>query len=526
MVFSANGVSRSNGQDQILLVDDNPANLKILFETLDGRGYRLLVADSGEKALSIARKSLPDLVLLDVMMPGMDGFDVCRSLKNDYDTAKTSIIFLSALDDTNSKVTGFDAGGVDYISKPFQVKEVIARVETHLKIHRLEQELELRNRELQTDKSNILSSMSEGIYGLNRIGEIVFANQAACKMNQCHESELLGKCFVQLHFAQNNIPEGGNNFDLDRITERLQRVLANQGSLKIGHATFSRPNKTIFPVAFHASSSMEQNSATHAVVVFHDISEELAQENELVNARESIESQRSQLAHVSRLSMMGEMAAGIAHEVNQPLTAVVNYVRLANRLFKKDPIDKELLGSTLTKIERQCLRASQVIQHIRDFVKKPMEGKTLVRAGKLTSSILDLANIEAKELGIEVVCECDNEMPDLNIEEVQIQQVALNLIRNAMEAMKSAEITGRVKFSVKQPNAKQLRFEVIDEGPGVTEAIQKNLFSPFTSTKESGMGIGLTLCQSIVHSHGGEIGYTPNQEKGSTFYFTLPSEST
>ncbi|WP_020410497.1 ATP-binding response regulator [Hahella ganghwensis] len=518
-----NVIKKVSRQDQILLVDDNPANLKILYETLDGRGYKLLVADSGEKAVSIVKKSHPDLILLDVMMPGMDGFEVCRVLKQDPETARSSIIFLSALDDTDSKVIGFDAGGVDYISKPFQIKEVIARVETHLKIHRLEQQLEWKNLELQTDKTSILEAMSEGIYGLNRKGQIIFANPAACRMNSCEESELLGQSFTNLHFNHSHIPEGDNEYDLDRITERLQRVLTNGESLKIGHAMFSRLDGTVFPVAFSAASTSSGSFSTHAVVVFHDISEELEQEQELERARQSLDAQRAQLAHVSRLSMMGEMAAGIAHEVNQPLTAIVNYVRLAARISKAEDLDRESMTSTLEKIESQCLRASQVIQHIRDFVKKPLQGKEIVTGEQLAHDIIELAEIEAKEHGIELVTKVAENLPNLNVEEIQVQQVALNLLRNGMEAMEQAGVEGTIDFSVQVlEGSNKVRFDVSDAGPGVKEEFRESLFSPFFTTKKSGMGIGLTLCQSIIHSHGGEIGYQPNELGGSTFYFLLP----
>ncbi len=522
---AVNVVKKVSRQDQILLVDDNPANLKILYETLDGRGYKLLVADSGEKALSIVKKSHPDLILLDVMMPGMDGFEVCRKLKQDPETNRSSIIFLSALDDTDSKVVGFDAGGVDYISKPFQIKEVIARVETHLKIHRLEQQLERKNLELQTDKTSILEAMSEGIYGLDRKGQIILANPAACRMNSCDERDLLGQSFINLHFNQSHIPEGDNEYDLDRLTEKLQRVLSNGESLKIGQTLFSRPDGTVFPVAFSAATTKSGSFSTHAVVVFHDISEELEQEQELNKARQSLDAQRAQLAHVSRLSMMGEMAAGIAHEVNQPLTAIVNYVRLAARLSKAEVVDKDTMASTLEKIESQCLRASQVIQHIRDFVKKPLQGKEIVTGAQLARDIIELAEIEAKEHGIMLVAQVEGGLPNLNVEEIQVQQVALNLLRNGMEAMEQEGVEGSIRFVVKAQSPDKIRFEVADAGPGVKEELRGSLFSPFFTTKKSGMGIGLTLCQSIIHSHNGEIGYTPNDLGGSTFYFLLPTNS-
>jgi len=130
-------------QETLLLVDDNPNNLQVLYQTLEGKGYKLLLAKNGIDAISIAKKVHPELILLDIMMPGMDGYEVCKSIKSEASLADISIIFLSALDDVKDKVKGFAAGAVDYIAKPFQADEVIARVETHVKIKQLEQSLEI-----------------------------------------------------------------------------------------------------------------------------------------------------------------------------------------------------------------------------------------------------------------------------------------------------------------------------------------------------------------------------------------------
>ncbi len=132
-------------QPVLLLVDDTPTNLQVLMRTLSGRGYRLLVAKNGETALEIAKKAHPDLILLDIMMPGIDGYETCRRLKADPETQGSAVIFMSALDDTKDKVKGFEVGAVDYVAKPFKAEEAIARVETHLTIQRLRHELEGRN---------------------------------------------------------------------------------------------------------------------------------------------------------------------------------------------------------------------------------------------------------------------------------------------------------------------------------------------------------------------------------------------
>jgi sigma-B regulation protein RsbU (phosphoserine phosphatase) len=139
----------STDTESILLVDDNPTNLQVLFQTLDGVGCKLLVAKNGEMALSIANKARPDLILLDIMMPDIDGYEVCRQLKSVPATSDIPVIFLSALGDTEDKVKGLQLGAVDYITKPFQPDEVIARVNTHLTIHRLKREVESRKDQLE-----------------------------------------------------------------------------------------------------------------------------------------------------------------------------------------------------------------------------------------------------------------------------------------------------------------------------------------------------------------------------------------
>ena len=145
-------MSDHNSEDEsLLLVDDNPTNLQVLYQTLETTGCKLLVAKNGETALSIAQKASPDLILLDIMMPGIDGFEVCRRLKAAPDTAGIPVIFLSALTDTKDKVQGLQLGAVDYVSKPFQPDEVIARVNTHLTIHRLKREVEQKKDALEDE---------------------------------------------------------------------------------------------------------------------------------------------------------------------------------------------------------------------------------------------------------------------------------------------------------------------------------------------------------------------------------------
>ncbi len=158
--------------EQILLVDDNTTNLQILHETLAGLGHKFLIAKDGESALTIAHKAKPSLILLDIMMPGIDGFEVCRRLKADPETEAIPVIFFTALDDTKDKVKGFDLGAVDYVSKPFQAEEVIARVNTHLTINRLRKRLAEKNRELKTTNDLLEERVQERTLELAELNHI------------------------------------------------------------------------------------------------------------------------------------------------------------------------------------------------------------------------------------------------------------------------------------------------------------------------------------------------------------------
>ena len=247
--------------ERVLLVDDNPTNLQVLFSTLNGRGLRLLAAKNGEDGLVIARRMQPALILLDIMMPGIDGFEVCRRLKADRATRDSAVIFLSALNDTSSKVKGLGLGAVDYIAKPFQAEEVVARVETHLKLRRLEQELALRNQELQAANQRILEAMGEGLYGLDLQGRITFANPTATRIGGWAEAELLGRSLHELH--QHCHQDGSPYSEQD---SPIRRTLAD-GEIQRREEVFWRRDGSCFPVEYTSTPIFEGKSLAGAVVV-------------------------------------------------------------------------------------------------------------------------------------------------------------------------------------------------------------------------------------------------------------------
>lgn len=505
----------------VLLVDDNPQNLKVLYETLKDQGYRLLIANGGEKALDLAHRHTPEVVLLDIMMPELDGYQVCQLLKDDPVTADCAVVFLSALDDVDAKVRGFSLGGADYISKPFQAQEVIARVKTHARVIRLERELQARNRQLESDQARILNSISEGIYGLDNEGRIVYANPAAAMIMRTSAEELIGRNFFEFHFGTRD----RNLANLPAQATCCEGLPENQRNVELFRADGTR-----FPAEYCSTPKWDGDQFHGAVVVFRDITIELKNEQALEEARNLVQEQRDQLAHVSRMTTMGEMAAGVAHEVNQPLTAITNYSRVAQRLISKDEPDIGLLSETLGKIEAQSHRASEVIRRIRRFMKKPAAGKEVLSLAALLEDTRRFAEVDIRnnDGGIEVTVADD--VQDVCADPVQVQQVALNLIRNALEATRSAGSSEPVRVSVTMADSRFARVDVVDSGIGLSEEDEAKLFLPFFTTKAEGMGIGLPTCRSLIRAQGGAIGYqrpdagndSGGGVRGACFYFTLP----
>lgn len=277
-------------QETLLLVDDNPTNLQVLYQTLEGYGYKLLLAKSGEDALNIAEKVHPSLILLDIMMPGMDGYEVCQKLKANPDTADVVIIFLSALDDVKDKVKGFSVGAVDYVAKPFQADEVIARVETHIKIRRLEKTLEKKNKQLEEDNTIILESMGEGLLGVDRQGMITFVNPAGENITGWLEEEMRGKNFHDLLMHTDR--DGHRNpVEEDKVFNTLQDHMVRHCDNDI---FWVRDGRSI-PVEYTVTAIEGETDVSSACVVFKDISERKEREKALNQALKTVEELKEKL---------------------------------------------------------------------------------------------------------------------------------------------------------------------------------------------------------------------------------------
>jgi len=250
-----------------------------------------------------------------------------------------------------------------------------------------------------------------------------------------------------------------------------------------------------------------------------DITEQRSAESE---AREH----REHLAHVDRLNLLGEMATGIAHEINQPLTAISLFVQAGGRMANDR--NYERLPEIFDKLIQHAHRASAVIERMQNMAKRRESARTLISCKDLVRDVVRLAEAEARirDMGIEVDTELG--LPDISVDSVQVQQVALNLLKNGMESMQSVDCANGnvIGLHTRQLDDGTIEFAVVDSGTGVAETEADKIFAPFSTTKKSGMGMGLSISRAIVTAHGGRLDYRNNEEGGATFFFTLPPADT
>jgi two-component system sensor kinase FixL len=233
-----------------------------------------------------------------------------------------------------------------------------------------------------------------------------------------------------------------------------------------------------------------------------------------------LQDMQSELVHVSRLTALGEMASALAHELNQPLSAIANYVKGSERLLAADPPDKEKIRGALAQAAEQALRAGQIIRRLRDFVAKGEAERRIESLPKLLEEAGALAMIGAKERGVHLRFDISREVELVLADKVQIQQVVLNLMRNAIDAMEDSPRRELV-VAARPAEDDLVDISVSDTGPGISPTIAETLFQPFMTTKATGMGVGLSISRTIVEAHGGRIWAEPRKGGGTVFHFTL-----
>ena len=231
------------------------------------------------------------------------------------------------------------------------------------------------------------------------------------------------------------------------------------------------------------------------------------------------------LLNVSRMATIGEMAAGVAHELNQPLTAIANYAHACGRLLSRPQADPAELREGLRQITVQTARAAEILRRLRALARSRRAEHAPASINELVTELQELLETDAVVHGVQLTLELAPELPEVLADPGQIQQVILNLIRNSLDALtgqaaRGGEITIRTELSA----AGEVQLSVTDNGPGVSADAMKRIFDPFFSTKENGTGLGLAITHTIVRAHGGSVGYRPNVPTGACFYILLPTQ--
>ncbi|CAN5486205.1 hypothetical protein BH11PSE11_BH11PSE11_29810 [soil metagenome] len=387
---------------RIMVVDDTPENLTLIRNMLNDRGYEIFALPSGPLALRAAERMLPDLVLLDITMPEMDGYEVCAHFKRDPRLKDIPIIFLSALNDTVDKVKAFRSGGVDFITKPFQFEEVHARVVTHLKIRSLQRRLEYQNAHLQ---------------------ELVDAKV-----------------------------------------------------------------------------------------------------KELSDAHQESRKRLAEIAHMNRSITSSVYSAAIAHDLRQPLAAILSNAEAAELFLEQDPPAIDQVKEILVDIRRDDQRASQIIQRMRNMLNKTNTEIEEVCLNDVVRDVVEFLSGEAKMRGVTVTVELAPAMVQVLADRIQLQQVLINLVLNSMDAMSSTPLDRRmISISTLMAEPSLAGVIVTDSGTGFDENIQ-HVFESFFTTKPEGMGMGLSITASLIHAHGGQIWAENAKDGGAIVHFRLPSK--
>jgi two-component system, LuxR family, sensor kinase FixL len=307
----------------------------------------------------------------------------------------------------------------------------------------------------------------------------------------------------------------------DEMTEILDRV---QRGERVDHYETMRRHKdgSLLHVSLTESPVYDADGQlTGASKVLRDITAAKSAEAALQESQSRLQELHSELLHVSRLSAMGQMAASLAHELNQPLTAISNYMEAVNALLDRGGnVSPDRLRTVVGRAGEQAVRAGQIIQRLREFVSRGDTEKRIEFLPPLLREERELALLGTRQRNMPIRLE-DN-IPDVSVivDKIQIQQVLLNLLRNAAEAIAGQE-DGKIVLAAAGHADGMVEISVADNGPGLPEEIRAKLFQPFVSTKETGMGIGLSICHTIIAAHNGRLWAEPDSGDGTVFRMTL-----
>lgn len=355
---------------------------------------------------------------------------------------------------------------------------------------------------------SILTTVPDALIVIDMRGRIVSFSPAAQRMFQYAEGDVLGENISMLMPSPDR--ERHDGYIDHYLTTGERRIIG------IGRLTSARRRDgSIFPIELSVGE-VETEGRRLFTGFIRDLTERQQAERRVADLQ-------AELAHAGRVTAMGTLAAALAHELNQPLTAIANYMEAGRDLLDVDgPVDRDMLREAMSESAGQALRAGEIIRSLREFIKR---GETMRQPEPLRGLLAEgaaLAFIGIDSRGIDMDVSVDPAIDRVFVNRVQLQQVVINLVKNAVEAMQGSPVRIlRVTAAPTTDMPGKVEVIVADSGPGLDPDMSRTLFTPFSTTKARGMGVGLSISQTIVEGHGGRIWAAPSSWGGTAFHFTL-----
>lgn len=519
----------------VLLVDDNSENIDFLDEAL-GDLYSIMAATDGFTALEIARTQQPDVILLDIVMPGMDGYDICRRLKEEDSTRHIPVIFLTGKKNLDDKSRGFELGAVDYITKPFEIIEVKARVKNQLIVKRAQTYLEYKNKFLESEVHNRNRELSQTQAELEESEEkfrMLFekSNNAIAFLQPCFNLQGQMDDYIYL-----DVNPGFLHLlrmkDPGHILHHSEKDLfsqMDQSWFDLFRGTAERGETQVFDV-YHpyldkyltGSSFKPQQDKGYFCVVFNDITEQVLYQKELLKAKEKAEeSDRLKSAFL----------ANVSHEIRTPLNGITGFTQLIRQELEDNPKQNNYYD-----IINSCTKnLITIIDEIIDFARIESGAFYLdyhsISLNKLIQNRADYYREELQKMGkknidIKVIQPLPKGKDNFITDKARLTKILNNLMNNAVKFTCSGSIW--IGYNIDE--IQKIVFFVRDTGIGISEEGQSFIFQSFRQEKEGynrdhgGMGLGLAITKKMVDQMGGEIKVQSEKGKGSTFSFSFHSE--
>jgi two-component system sensor kinase FixL len=364
---------------------------------------------------------------------------------------------------------------------------------------------------------SLLDACVDAVVIIDHHGLIETVNPAACRLFGYQPDEMSGRNVAML------MPAAEARVHDDHLSRYLRTGEAH--IIGIGRDVYAqRRDGTQFPVAL-AIGQLAGAEPPRFVGFMHDLTGRHLDTAQRIAAQEAVREARERLTHVARLSTLGEMTTGLAHELNQPLTAIAMYARAAERLAVQPDPDLDEVVQALQQIASQALRAGEVIRRLRALVRNRHHQEELLDLNAVVRDLVVLAESDARMHNVRLALQLEDGLPRVLGDSVQLQQVLLNLVRNAIDAVQQAPDADRVVTLHTARSAAGVELSVSDLGAGLDAAIEGRLFEAFATTKPEGTGLGLAISRSIIESHGGKLAWKANSPRGSCFHFHLPAVS-